>query len=101
MRLWIVGAVAAAASMLGAVTAMAGPGAMPGSVDSGARGASLIQPVHGCHRWAQDDLRGWHRHVGPNCRRVQSGPEEQNPYSRCRTKCNYVGPIKQCRRVCD
>lgn len=62
---------------------------------------SLVVPVHGCHRNAQDSIEGWHRHVGPYCRPVASGPAERNPYARCRTRCQYVGPIKQCRRVCD
>jgi hypothetical protein len=62
--------------------------------------ASLVEPVHGCHRSAQDSINGWHRHVGPYCRAVRSGPGERNRYSNCRTKCQYIGPIKQCRRVC-
>jgi hypothetical protein len=62
---------------------------------------SLIEPVHGCHRSAQDSLEGWHRHVGPYCRAIPSGPSERSPYARCRTRCKYVGPIKQCRQVCD
>jgi hypothetical protein len=57
--------------------------------------------AHGCHRGAQDGPSGWHRHVGPNCRAVASGPAERNPYARCDTRCRYVGPIKQCRRECD
>ncbi len=61
---------------------------------------SLITPVHNCHRSAQDSHDGWHRHSGPYCRMVRSGPSERNPYARCRTKCEYVGPIKECRRVC-
>ncbi len=61
---------------------------------------SLVQRVHGCHRSAQDGVRGWHRHVGRYCRTVRSGPSQRNPYASCRTRCQYVGPIKQCRRVC-
>ena len=57
--------------------------------------------AHGCHRGAQDGLQGWHRHVGPNCRTVSAGPAYRNPYAACRTQCRYVGPIKQCRRVCN
>ena len=56
--------------------------------------------AHGCHRGAQDGPQGWHRHVGPNCWPVASGPSERNPYARCQTRCRYVGPIKQCRREC-
>ena len=62
---------------------------------------SMAEPVHGCHRNAQDSIDGWHRHVGPYCRAIRSGPSERNPYARCRTRCQYVGPIKQCRQVCD
>lgn len=61
---------------------------------------SLAVPVHGCHRFAQDSLEGWHRHVGPYCRWVRSGPSQRSPYSRCRTRCQYFGPIKQCWRDC-
>lgn len=101
MKFWLAGALTAIVSIAGAASAMAGPGAMLGSKAQIAGGASMIEQIHGCHRSAQDDLRGWHRHVGPNCRRVHSGPEERNPYARCRTKCYYVGPIKQCDRICD
>lgn len=94
-------AIAAAAALIcGAGVAMANPAIPPGG-PLGVAPNSLIQMVHGCHRFAQDDMRGWHRHVGPNCRRVAADPTQQNPYARCRTKCNYVGPIKECRRVCD
>ena len=55
---------------------------------------------HGCHRFAQDGPEGWHRHVGPACVPVRSGPSEQNPYAPCTTRCRYVGPVKQCRQVC-
>lgn len=101
MKLWIACAVTAVMSLAGAASVMAASGGMIGSGAQQTGGASMIEQIHGCHRSAQDDLRGWHRHVGPNCRRVAASPEEQNPYARCRTKCNYVGPIKQCRRVCD
>lgn len=94
-------AVAAAALLSLAGSAVANPAQLLQGAPPQTGGASMIQQIHGCHRAAQDDLRGWHRHVGPNCRRVESDPTEQNPYARCRTKCNYVGPIKQCRRVCD
>ena len=92
-------ATAALVAMAGA--ALANPAQLLQGTAPQTGAASMIQQIHGCHRYAQDDERGWHRHVGPNCRRVKSDPTEQNPYSRCRTKCNYIGFIKECRRVCD
>lgn len=65
-----------------------------------AAGLDLSHKVHGCHRFAQDSLDGWHRHVGPYCRWVPSARSYQNPYARCRTRCQYIGPIKQCYQVC-
>ena len=94
-------AATAAALLTLAGAAVANPAQVLQGAAPQAGGASMIQQVHGCHRYAQDDERGWHRHVGPNCRRVKSDPTEQNPYARCRTKCYYVGPIKQCDRICD
>ncbi|MEQ1613376.1 MAG: hypothetical protein ABL904_11530 [Hyphomicrobiaceae bacterium] len=91
----------AIASIAGAMSVMAASGGMIGTTGQVNGGASMIEQIHGCHRSAQDGVTGWHRHVGPNCRKVDSAPEERNPYARCRTKCNYIGPIKQCRRVCD
>jgi len=59
-----------------------------------------VMQVHGCHRYAQDGVRGWHRHVGPRCRWIPARRARQNPYARCRTRCEYVGPIKECWRDC-
>ncbi len=67
--------------------------------------------AHGCHRSAELGPAGWHRHVGPRCARVAlSAPNRgyrygNRPYSgraaRCVERCNYVGPFKQCRTVCN
>ena len=84
-----------------AIPAQAAPVASVGAPDHFSSGNMPLVPVHGCHRNAQDGIEGWHRHVGSYCRPVASGPAERNPYARCRTRCQYVGPIKQCRRVCD
>lgn len=100
MRNWIAAAVLAVAGMIGTTSAMAVSGGMLAGSEPVAGTGSMIEQVHGCHRGAQDGIGGWHRHVGPNCRRVESSPDWQDPYSRCRTRCRYVGPIKQCRRVC-
>ena len=68
-------------------------------------GAAVLVPTtadaHGCHRSAKDGPRGWHEHVGRSCRWVASSPAYRNPDARCQTKCRYVGPFKQCKRVCD
>lgn len=68
---------------------------------------SLIEPVHGCHRVAQDGYGGWHFHAGYDCRRVEAEHRErryhQHRYHRrpvCRRECNYVGPIKVCKDRC-
>ncbi|CAN0456316.1 unnamed protein product, partial [Phaeothamnion confervicola] len=84
----------------GVTAAHAAPlGILKSSGGAGATGP-LIEKVHGCHRSAQDGYEGWHRHVGPNCRAVRSGPYRRNPYSPCQTRCQYIGPIKSCERVC-
>ncbi len=61
--------------------------------------------AHGCHRDTQLGPAGWHRHVGPNCRRVaMPAPYRGYRYgnrARCVERCNYIGPIKQCRTVCN
>ena len=83
-----------------ALPAQASPGGGLGALERPTTAASLLTPVHGCHRSAQDSMDGWHRHVGGSCRAIRSGPGERNPYAQCRTRCQYVGPIKQCRQVC-
>lgn len=91
----------AIASIMAAFASIpAGAVSAPPGLNSAQPSASLVEKVHGCHRSAQDGIQGWHRHVGPYCRTVRSGPSQRNPYANCRTKCQYVGPIKQCRRVC-
>ena len=62
--------------------------------------APLVLKTHGCHRSAQDSFEGWHRHVGPYCDWVRASRSRSNPYARCRTRCQYIGPIKTCKRVC-
>ena len=58
--------------------------------------------AHGCHRNSELGPAGWHRHVGRSCARVATS----RPYSygrrgdRCVERCSYIGPIKQCERVC-
>lgn len=84
-----------------AVTVMAAPAA------SGLRGAeagigtSLVEKVHGCHRERELGGAGWHRHVGPYCRRIAVPPPHHRHRPHCETKCHYIGPIKTCKKVCD
>ncbi len=56
---------------------------------------------HGCHRTCQKGNYGWHRHAGPSCVRVSCEHGWSAPKHRCYTKCNYFGPFKQCKTVCD
>ncbi len=64
--------------------------------------------AHGCHRDVQEGRRGWHRHAGYDCERV----EARNPYAYryrehrrhepvCKQKCHYIGPFKECKTVCE
>ncbi|NJR41685.1 MAG: hypothetical protein HC767_02465 [Akkermansiaceae bacterium] len=59
--------------------------------------AADVAVAHNCHRSCQLGAYGWHRHVGYNCVRVSC----ERPRARCRTKCNWIGPFKQCKTVCD
>ncbi len=83
MRFWITGAVTAIASFAGAMSVMAASGGMIGTTGQVNGGASMIEEI--MRRYicsAQDGVTGWHRHVGPNCRKVDLAPEERNPYAR-------------------
>lgn len=67
---------------------------------------ALEASAHGCHRNIQEGRAGWHRHVGPDCERVEGRDwrrrdddrRDRRPY--CEKKCKYVGPIKICDTVC-
>jgi hypothetical protein len=66
---------------------------------------SLVQKVHGCHRQTERGYRGWHRHSRRSCRRISVGPRRhyRGPRRRgpvCVQRCQYIGPIKTCERVC-
>lgn len=69
--------------------------------------------AHGCHRDVERDRFGWHRH-GRDCHRVDVGPPggwdgrrgdrwegHRPPPPRCVERCQYIGPFKDCKRVCD
>ncbi len=63
--------------------------------------------AHGCHRDVQEGRAGWHRHVGRDCERVEArNPREyRERYYRerrpqCEIKCKYIGPFKNCEKVC-
>ncbi len=82
--------------------------------------AFLLMPVtadvasaNGCHRSVERGPAGWHRHVGRNCARVAAAsPFRGRDYDRrdfrnsrrdgprCVQRCQYIGPIKQCKTVC-
>ncbi len=71
--------------------------------------------AHGCHRDVQLDGRGWHRHA-PDCDRISVRRDDReygerrewrerhrhddDDRPRCVQKCQYIGPIKTCDRVC-
>lgn len=58
--------------------------------------------AHGCHRDVERDRFGWHRH-GHECRRIEVEREHRSYryVPRCEVKCHYIGPFKECKRVCD
>ena len=67
--------------------------------------------ANGCHRDARYGPAGLHYHVGPDCDRVagprnyrRSGREywrsDRYDERRCKLRCQYIGPIKTCERVC-
>jgi hypothetical protein len=69
--------------------------------------ASPTASANGCHRNAQYGPAGLHYHVGPDCDRVAGsrGYRRSDGYddrrgNRCYQKCQYIGPIKTCDRVC-
>ncbi|MGD9785003.1 MAG: hypothetical protein AB7E80_14500 [Hyphomicrobiaceae bacterium] len=67
---------------------------------------SLIEQVHYCHRDVRKGGAGWHRHAGPNCRRVafdRGGPGNKRYWyrgPRCETYCVGIGPLRVCDRDC-
>lgn len=62
--------------------------------------ATTEASAHGCHRSIQLGGAGWHYHVGPGCRRIAAAGPRRYYGARCYERCRYVGPIKQCDRVC-
>lgn len=75
MKRYILGGLAAAAiGLFAAQASQAAP------VSTGLKGAdaglapSMIEKTHGCHRTRALGPGGWHRHVGPLCRRVATPP---------------------------
>lgn len=100
-------ACAALLGLAGAETASANPmsGGMSGSA-AGAAPQSRVEQVHGCHRDVRRGGAGWHRHAGPNCRRVAAGRDRPRGKRywwkgpRCSTYCVGVGPLRVCDRDC-
>lgn len=76
--------------------------------------ASTAALAHGCHRDAREDRRGLHRHVGPECARINLD-DDGGYYERrrlppgywvapdgqiCTRKCDGIGPLRICKRSC-
>lgn len=101
MKMWRTLVLAAGLGAAGQVVAHAAPATLVTSALQSAAGPSLVQKTHGCHRSAQDSMDGWHRHVGAYCDWVRASRSRSSPYARCRTRCQYIGPIKTCKRVCN
>jgi len=85
-----------AASLLGAVAALAL--------------SSTLAAAHGCHPDARLDKYGWHRHARNDCDRINVDRGEyrehrrhrdDDDHPRCVQRCQYIGPIKTCKTVCD
>ena len=74
--------------------------------------------AHGCHRNVEEGRRGWHRHVGRDCERIEAYTpqrryrehhheeyregrryDDRGP-PQCVKKCQYIGPIKTCDTIC-
>lgn len=105
MKFHVIAAVATAALGLAlAQSATAGP--VGGIGATAAPAQTLVEQVHGCHRYVAKGRAGWHRHVGPNCRRVAAGPYRgtgkryrwRGP--RCETYCVGIGPVRVCDKDC-
>lgn len=66
-------------------------------------GAALLAAdaalAHGCHRGCELGAYGWHRHGGYSCARISCERPRVRRY--CRTKCNWIGPFKKCKTVCE
>jgi hypothetical protein len=73
-----------AAGVWGAAASAAGLGGLKDGVASegGLASGGLVHKVWGCHRSCEVGPAGWHRHVGPYCRRVSCSPRAQHP-NRC------------------
>lgn len=99
---------AAAFAWVGVGSASAAPLSGAGPQSAGTA-QSMIVEVHGCHRSVREGGAGWHRHVGPNCRRVAEGRRHHHHRDkrywhhgpRCDTYCVGVGPLRVCDRDCD
>lgn len=93
-RTWLVAMASVAMAAGLSVSASAGP---VGGLDTlkGSAG-SVVEKTHGCHavcEWTR--WRGWHRHVGPACRRVQCHPGAGWRYEK---RCWWgPGGIKYCK----
>jgi hypothetical protein len=77
--------------VLGIGSAFAAP--VAGVNDIASADASLVHKVHACHRSCELGPGGWHRHVGPFCRRIACAPRAVYPH-RC-----YVDRwgVRRCR----
>ena len=118
-RAGLAAAVALALSTLLSGVASANPSAGLGAMaDAAAAAGTLVQPVHGCHRYPAigPEVGECHIHVSRwgspclyervpmhHCRRgYYDGESYSRRYRapRCWTECKYVGPIKVCDQVC-
>lgn len=82
-----------------------------GLAATGQSGQSLVTKIHRCHRDFVKGRAGWHRHAGPNCRRIAEHRDGRHHRSRgdrywykgprCSTYCVGFGPLRICDRDCD
>lgn len=67
--------------------------------------------AHGCHHDVEEGKYGWHRHSRHGCDRIAVSPprrewrgdrdRDHRRAPRCEERCKYIGPFKECKRVCD
>ncbi len=101
---------AASAMLTAAVALPAAPSAPPAPLAN-----NLVETIHGCHQGVERGRAGWHYH-GRRCRREAAPPparfrgppprrHREGSWRRdrgpvCTERCQYIGPIKTCERVC-
>ena len=101
----------AAAVAIGTSSYAAAAGPAAGAVALDSSQYSAVTKVHRCHRGVREGRAGWHRHAGPNCRRIAKhhhrrhqrarGSRYWHKGARCSTYCVGVGPLRVCDRDCD